>query len=149
MTEHINYEDALNSEGIIIHHIKGISMYPLLRQGKDTVIIEKIKNKPKKNDVLFYKRDNGEYVLHRLIKIKNGAYIIRGDNCYNNEYDIADRHILGVMTQFYRDEKLVDCRKSTKYKLYSYLWPNASYYIKKLRIFSNKVLSKIKRIFSK
>ena len=51
--------------------VNGTSMLPFIHAG-DLVTLEKITNcKIKKRDVLFYKRDNGQYVLHRVYKIKN------------------------------------------------------------------------------
>lgn len=140
MTENTNLEEALERDGVIIHHIAGRSMLPLLRQGIDTVVIEKKGDSFKENDVLFYKRDSGKFVLHRLLKIKENGYVIRGDNCYVNEYDIKDRHIIGVLKEIYRGDKRIDCQKSKSYKAYVLLWRYTYYLRKSYRMVCNKLV---------
>jgi hypothetical protein len=44
---------------------------------------------PKKYDVIFYRRENGQYVLHRIIKIKKDGYVCRGDNQTAKEYPVS------------------------------------------------------------
>ncbi len=148
MTEQTNLEETLAKDGVVIHHIAGVSMLPLLRQKIDTVVIEKKGDVLKENDVVFYKRDSGKFVLHRLLKIKENGYVIRGDNCYINEYDIKDRHILGVLKEIYRGDKRIDCKTSKGYKAYVYFW-RYTYYVRKVwRFFwvpTRRLLGKIKR----
>ena len=48
---------------------RGVSMLPMLRQGMDTVTISPIEGKLKKYDLPLYQRDNGKYVLHRVIRV--------------------------------------------------------------------------------
>ena len=52
----------------------GTSMLPLLRQGLDSVVLAKPKNAPEKLDIVFYRRSNGQFVLHRAVNVKNGIY---------------------------------------------------------------------------
>lgn len=144
MTEKTNLEEVLARDGVIIHHISGVSMLPLLRQGIDTVVIEKKGDSLKPNDVVFYKRDSGKFVLHRLLKIKKNGYVIRGDNCYENEYDIKDRHIIGVLKEIYRGDKHIDCKKSKSYLAYVYIW-RYTYYLRILLKPVHRILAKIKR----
>ena len=105
MNNNLNFRDIIESKGFLVSTIVGISMYPLLRQRKDSVHLVKIDKPLKKNDVILYQRDSGQYVLHRLIKIKNGKYIFCGDNQWQKEYGITDRHIIALMEGYYRKEK--------------------------------------------
>ncbi len=82
---------------------KGTSMMPLLRQGKDSVILV-APNNIKKNDILLYKRANGQFVMHRAIKIKKDEYIMCGDNQYEHERGIKKDNILAKVKGIYRDE---------------------------------------------
>ena len=59
---------------------KGISMLPMLRQGKDTVTLSPIVGKLKKYDLPLYQRQDGKYVLHRIVKVKDGFFTMAGDN---------------------------------------------------------------------
>ena len=88
MNNHSDYRSIIKDKGFLVSTIVGISMYPLLRQRKDSVHIVKIDSPLKKNDVILYQRDSGQYVLHRIIKIKNSNYIICGDNQWKKEYGI-------------------------------------------------------------
>lgn len=80
-------------------------MLPLLRQQKDLFTITKRQSRCKKYDVALYKRADGAYVLHRIIKVLPDGYVFLGDNCLNKEYGITDQDVLGVMTSFVRDGK--------------------------------------------
>ena len=120
MSDKRQIEDVLKEEGIFVSTTAGISMYPMLRNRKDTIIIEPYKGRLKKFDVPLYKRDS-RYVLHRIIEVLPDSYVIRGDNCEQKEYGITDADILGVLTGFYRDSKRVDMN-GLGYKFYVYFW---------------------------
>lgn len=100
-----SFEEELEKHGSFTYRNKGISMMPLLRQGKDLFTVRKLENgeRLKKYDVAFYIRGN-DYVLHRVLKVTDTGYIIRGDNCTNKE-NIPEKNILGVMTEYVRDGK--------------------------------------------
>ena len=57
-------EEVIESGGEFRLFPRGTSMMPLLRQGNDSVILVKCENAPKKRDIIFYKRPNGQFVLH-------------------------------------------------------------------------------------
>lgn len=131
-----SFEEELDKKGILVYTNKGNSMYPLIRQGKDVLIIKKCNTRLKKMDVPLYKRESGQYVLHRIIKVNENDYVIRGDNTYSNETGIRDEQILGVLSGVIRSGKEISVN-SFGYKLYSYFW----YYTYYLR----KIIIKIKR----
>lgn len=127
-----SFEEELNKKGILVYTNKGNSMYPLIRQGKDVLIIKKCNTRLKKMDVPLYKRESGQYVLHRIIKVNENDYVIRGDNTYSNETGIRDDQILGVLSGVIREGKEISVN-SFSYKLYSYFW-YYTYYLRKLII---------------
>ena len=131
-----SFEEELDKKGILVYTNKGNSMYPLIRQGKDVLIIKKCNTRLKKMDVPLYKRESGQYVVHRIIKVNENDYVIRGDNTYSNETGIRDDQILGVLSGVIRSGKEISVN-SFGYKLYSYFW----YYTYYLR----KIIIKIKR----
>ena len=66
--------------------VTGSSMHPVLRDQKDTVYLQKPQKPLKTGDVILYRRDNGAYVLHRIVKCRGeGRYICSGDNQYDPE----------------------------------------------------------------
>lgn len=127
-----SFEEELNKRGILVYTNKGNSMYPLIRQGKDVLIIKKCNTRLKKMDVPLYKRESGQYVLHRIVKVNENDYVIRGDNTYSNETGIRDDQILGVLSGVIRSGKEISVN-SFSYKLYSYFW-YYTYYLRKLII---------------
>ena len=114
-----SFEEYLENNDRLVYRNTGTSMLPLLKQGRDFFIVEKVNNRQlKKYDVVLYKRQPDSYVLHRILKIENGKYVIMGDNCINKEYGITDNDIIAVMTGFIRKGR----QHSTSeffYKLYS------------------------------
>ena len=93
-------------------------MMPLLRQRRDLMVIER-KGAERLHwlDVPLFKRDNGQYVLHRVMWVRKNDYILCGDNQWYLERGITDRQILGVLRQVDRDGKVLDMR-SGKMRLY-------------------------------
>lgn len=139
-------EKALEQNQEVCSLTVGISMQPMLRQHRDIVVIKRVDGKLKKNDVPLYKRTGRDkLVLHRILKVTNDGYVIRGDNLYTKEYDVKDGDIIGVLKAFYRDGKYYDCEKSRKYKTYVFFM-RVSYplrYIWKFKL--RPFLGKIKR----
>ncbi len=110
--------NTLKNGEIIISHFSGTSMYPLLKSGKDRVVIAPVDRALKKNDVPLYKVDNGKLVLHRIIRVKADGYVIRGDNLYRNEYNVTNEKIVGLLKGVYKGDKLYNCNTDFRYKLY-------------------------------
>ena len=114
------FEELLDQKGHFVYTNVGISMLPLLRQRRDLIEIRKKQGRCKKYDVVLYKRGD-KYILHRIIKVRENDYVIRGDNCIVLEYGITDDMILGVMTRVVRDGKYISTT-DWRYKLYYHLW---------------------------
>jgi hypothetical protein len=66
----------------------GVSMLPILREGRDTVTISAPPEKLKKYDIILYQRTNGKYVLHRIVGVGE-TYTCIGDNQFVLEKGIA------------------------------------------------------------
>ena len=146
--EIIDYETIIQRDGVLAQLTKGFSMMPLIRQNRDTIIVKKLEGLPKENDVLLYKNNMGKYVLHRVIKVLENGYIIRGDNNFFNEYDIENKNIIGVLEGFYRDDKFIDCNKNKLYKIYVQL-NRRTYYLRKTDSYFRSILSKTKHAIVK
>ena len=109
-------KDVISSGGEFRLFHKGTSMMPLLRQGKDSVVLV-APNNIQKNDILLYKRANGQFVMHRAIKIKKDEYIMCGDNQYEHERGIKKENILAKVKGIYRGDDYfeTDNREYQKY----------------------------------
>lgn len=97
------FEELLARDGRLVYKTKGTSMEPMLRQNRDLVVIEVPASRLKKDDIALYRRGEN-YVLHRVIDVKEDRYLIRGDNTYTLE-NVPDRAVLGVLTGFVRKGK--------------------------------------------
>jgi len=115
------FEDIINEQGQLVYTNVGDSMYPLIKP-RDLLVIKKVTAPLKKNDIPLYKRDSGQYVLHRIVKIKNSEYYICGDNRAFIERGITDRHIIGVLTDIVREGRTIPVN-SPEFKSYVKLLP--------------------------
>ena len=115
------FEEELERTGKIVYTNVGDSMMPLLREKRDLVIIKKVEQPLKKYDVPLYRRDSGQYVLHRILKVRKQDYVICGDNRYQKETGITDKHIIGVLEGMVRDGKEI-LVSDWRYRLYVHLW---------------------------
>lgn len=120
MKKPLRVEEVLGNKGIYVSTTVGTSMYPMLRNRRDTVIIRPITGRLKKYDVPLYKRGD-DYILHRIVKVTANGYVICGDNCLNREFNITDEQIVGVLRGVYRDDKEVNM-DGIRYRLYCRLW---------------------------
>lgn len=115
------FKDELLERGYLVYKNKGVSMMPLLRQDRDLMIIEKKEEgQLKKYDAVLFIRDNGQYVLHRILKVREHDYWIVGDNCFTGEY-IKEEQIIGVLKGVMRDSKQISV-EDKGYRLYVWLW---------------------------
>ena len=135
--------EKIENNGKVSFTPKGISMNPLLRSNRDTVIIKSVSGRLKKYDIALYIRDNKKYVLHRVVKVNKKSYTMRGDNQLFNEYGITDEQIIGVVAEFIRKGKRINVNKPG-YKLYCVLWVN-SCAIRRIFRMGRRLLGKIKR----
>lgn len=101
--------------------VTGTSMLPLLVEKRDNIILRKSKPHLHKGDLPLYRRADGSFVLHRIVSVKNGEYIMSGDNQFIPEHGITDDMIIGVVSKIIRNGKEIDVN-SALYKLYVSIW---------------------------
>lgn len=115
------FEEILARDGQLVYTNVGDSMLPLIRQGRDLLVIKPKTGRLKKYDIPLYRRDSGQYVLHRILKVRPDDYVICGDNRWSREYGITDSHIVGVLTAIIRDGKEIPMT-DWRLRLYAHLW---------------------------
>ena len=113
------FEDVLARDGVLVYRTKGVSMQPMLHQNRDLVIIRVPDSRLMKNDVALYKCGE-KYVLHRVIDVKDGYYLIRGDNTYSLEH-VPENAVIGVLTDFQRKGKQYSVTDA-RYQRYVRFW---------------------------
>ena len=100
---------------------RGTSMLPLLREGKDSVLLTAPKAL-KKQDICLYRRGDGSFVLHRLVKFKGeGEPVFCGDNQTALEYGVPREAIIARVSAIYRGERRVS-PTSIFYRLYVFFY---------------------------
>lgn len=68
--EYVDMLRGLTEEGKVVSMlIAGTSMTPFLGHQRDYIYFEKPKRDLKKGDMVFYQRDSGQYVMHRICKV--------------------------------------------------------------------------------
>lgn len=136
--------ESVNAGGSVRITVVGNSMYPFLRNGTDSVVLTSADD-IRPCDVLFYVRADGHCVLHRCIKIKNGEYVMCGDNQTEPEYGIKRENIVAAARVFYRgDRKITD--KTAWYRLYKLLWCTL-FPLRPFMCMLLKCVMRVKRIF--
>ena len=95
-------------------------MLPVLRQGIDSVVLSPAPETLKKYDLPLYRRDNGKYILHRIVGVGT-TYTCVGDNQFQLEPGVRRDQILALVTGFYRGDTLHSVNEPA-YRLYCRFW---------------------------
>lgn len=131
--------ERLSSGQSIRFSPRGISMLPMLRQGIDSVVLSPVPGKLKKYDLPLYQRENGKYVLHRVIRAGD-TYTLMGDNQFVEEPGIRQEQLLALVTGFYRGE-IYHSVEEPAYRLYCRFW----HYSRPLRHFWRRGVGFLRR----
>ena len=71
-------ENAIERGNFVIHP-HGVSMWPMIRNGVDSVVVNPVNGRLKKYDLPVYLDNRGRYVVHRIIDVTEKGYVICGD----------------------------------------------------------------------
>lgn len=128
----------------------GVSMQPMIHQGKDNIIVVKPEGRMKKYDIPVYITPQGKYIMHRVIEVHDDHYIIVGDNCLKREY-VTDDMIVGQLIGYYhKGKRYIDLETNKLYKMYSRVWvalmPLRPLYMKIKHIIAKPVKAIIKKV---
>ncbi len=123
--------------------VVGNSMYPIFRSNIENVTVVKAKE-IKKRDVILYRRDDGSYVLHRVVGKGKLGYKLCGDNQLVIEYPVKRQDVVAVMTSFERNGREISAA-CLWYRLYSFVWC----LMIPLRPLEFKIAYKLKKFFKR
>ena len=130
------------SEGKTVRFFpNGISMLPMLRQGIDSVQLSPLPEKLKKYDLPLYQRDNGQYVLHRIVKVGK-SYTCIGDNQFSFEREIRHDQMIALVTSFNRNNREISVN-GISYQVYCRFW----HYSRPIRHVFRAAFNRIRRLF--
>ncbi len=115
--------EALKEGSNVRLTVSGNSMFPLFANRRDTVELKYVENESqiKKYDIVFYRRANGQYVLHRVLEKHNSHLIIAGDGEIEKEYAVEAKSVIAKVIAFTRKGKHASI-DSTPYRIYYVLW---------------------------
>ena len=89
--------------------VTGCSMLPMLREGRDSVDLIPVSGYLKKGMIALYRRKNGQYILHRVIRAEDSGYICCGDNQYIAE-PVEHSQLVAVVNGFTRKGHHYTCK---------------------------------------
>jgi len=101
-------KDTLSKGDTVSFCAFGTSMLPFIRNGKDLVTLGPAGRDLSAGDIIFYRRNSGQFVLHRIVKVHpEGVYDLCGDNQFAIEKGICQKQVIGKMVGLQRNEKNV------------------------------------------
>ncbi len=113
--------EQLSNGGSAVFTVKGVSMSPLLKDGKSEVQIVPAVFPLRKYQIPLYKRADGQFVLHRIIRVKKNGYVCRGDHQVEKEEPVTDDMVIGILHAF-RSGTRWRTPSSPLLRLYAVLW---------------------------
>lgn len=121
---------------------RGTSMLPMLRQGQDQVELSPLPEQLRRFDIPFYQRDNGQYVLHRIVGREQDLFVCLGDNQFQKEYGVRGDQMIAVVTAFSRNGTWHSVTERS-YWLYCRAW----YYTRHIRYLWRRSIGFVRRLF--
>ena len=121
---------------------RGISMLPMLRQGRDTVVLSPVPELLEKYDLPLYRREDGQFVLHRIVAVGE-KYTCMGDNQFLPESGLSHTQMIAVVSAFTRNGKEYSVDEPG-YRLYCRFW-HYSRPVRRVWRFGIRVLRRIFR----
>ena len=114
--------DVVENGGTFPLTVTGTSMRPTLHPHRDKVFLVSPKQRtPRKKEIVFFQRDDGAYVLHRIVGTnKTGKLKINGDAQTWTEW-IQPEQVIAVVDAIERKGKYFSV-DSNKYQRFLTLW---------------------------
>lgn len=88
--------------------ISGNSMAPFLVHERDYIYFKKPDRQLKAGDMVFYQRENGQYIMHRIFDIKDDGYYMLGDSQFQIEGPLNESQIFALVTKVKRKGKVLE-----------------------------------------
>lgn len=99
--------EIAESGKVVSLRISGGSMTPFLAHGRDYIYFTKPDRELRRGDMVFYQRQNGQYVMHRIYKKKADGYYIVGDAQAEIEGPVAESQIFARIVKVKRKDRLL------------------------------------------
>ena len=133
-------QETLFSSLPFVLSVTGNSMRPTLRNRGDKVeLLSQNHRAVKKGELVFFERENGGCILHRVLKINGDTLLVNGDAQPWTE-TVKMSQVIGVVNRLCRKGKWISC-DSFLYRVYSKIIVHT--------LFLRKVYAKLNTLFTK
>jgi hypothetical protein len=131
--------DMLEKNQTVKITVTGCSMMPFMREGKDSVNLVKADYaKLKRGDIVLIIRDDGVFVMHRILKKTSDFFYMVGDAQQWIEGPLLPQQVKAVVESVWKDNFEIKC-SNIIWKLISEIWLL-------LRPFRYKILNILRKI---
>lgn len=149
--EYMEMIQSLLAEGQEVSMVvTGNSMRPFLKHGRDKICMIRPDRKLRKGDMVFYRRENGQYVMHRILKCEDQSYTMLGDGQIIPEHGISPEQIFARIIKVQVQGKWIG-PETFRWRFFESIWIHFSWIRKLVLSFLSKVqnLKNNKKIHSK
>lgn len=99
----------LAEEGRVVSmQIAGSSMSPFLCHRRDYIYFTRPEEELKRGDMVFYQRDSGQYVMHRIWKVRPEGYYMVGDAQIQIEGPLRREQIFARIVRVKRKGRILE-----------------------------------------
>lgn len=120
--------------------VAGVSMEPFLVHNRDKIYFRKPEVTIQKGDMVFYQRETGAYVMHRVMRVKKQQYYMAGDHQTFLEGPIEKKQIFAKVVSVERNGVWLT-EEDKCWKFYAVWWRRL--------LWIRKVVNMLKRIIGK
>lgn len=115
-------ERLLDEGDSVTIRVRGNSMRPLLRNGRDRIILRKAVAEDLRVGAVMLFRYRGMYCVHRVVRIEGDTVVFAGDGNYCTEERAMRSDIMAVVWAVLRpSDRIVECA-SIRWRLQSAVW---------------------------
>ena len=143
-----DYKTELEKNGAIAFVPAGNSMWPIIKNKKQSVIVKRKTERLAPYSVAFYLRPTGVFVLHRVIEVLDNGYLCSGDSQLETEVVLED-WVFGVLDGFYQGKNYISVSDDSYKKTVEKWYKNPVLRERKIKSFYfwQRVKNKLKKIF--
>ena len=99
--------DIIKSGKDVSVTVTGSSMAPFLAHLRDSIIVSPPPRQFHRGDMVFFQRQDGSYVMHRIHHLKEGKLYLVGDNQTEIEGPSDPEQVFGIVRKVIRNGKLL------------------------------------------
>ena len=102
--------------------VRGNSMRPLLRDGRDKIVLRRANDEDIRKGAVMLFRYRGSHVMHRVRKIEGDVVIFEGDGNYKLQEVVTRKDIVAVVEAVVRPSgRRIEC-SSRRWRFLSFMW---------------------------